>query len=113
MPFAGKLHELEKNIIADPYVKDVYVKNWSKVEQVGWQAEISGNYWAGYIQHAYVLNDPEMIARAAERVDAVLKTYMEDGYLGTFRVEGADMYDDDNNVYAYAYGCVFSRFLLY
>jgi len=100
---AGHLYELEPEMLASPYVKDVYIKNWSKVEQVGWQAEISGNYWAGYIQHAYVLNDAEMIARATKWVDDVLKTQLDNGYLGTYRHEEDDIYDDYNAANAFGY----------
>ncbi len=100
---AGHLYELEPNAIAAPYVEDVYIKNWSKVEQVGWQAEISGNYWTGYIQHAFTLNDPEMIARATKWVDDMLKTQLENGYLGTYRTEDCDIYDDFNSANALAY----------
>ena len=100
---AGHLYELEPEMLASPYVKDVYIKNWSKVEQVGWQAEISGNYWTGYIQHAFVLNDAEMIARATKWVDDVLKTQLDNGYLGTYRHEEDDIYDDYNAANACAY----------
>ena len=75
-------------MIADPYVKDTHVKAWKAEEQVGWQAEISGNYWAGYIQHAFVLDDAEMIERATKWVDDMLKTQLENGYLGTYRRTG-------------------------
>ena len=93
---SGNLYKLEPGMIADPYVRDAHVEGWSSEEQVGWQAEISGNYWAGYIQHAFVLDDAEMIARATKWVDDVLKTQLDNGYLGTFRFEGADIYDDYN-----------------
>lgn len=93
---AGHLYELEPEMIAEPYVKDTHVGVWSAVEQAGWQAEISGNYWTGYIQHAYTLGDEEMIARATQWVDDMLKQQRADGYLGTYRREGADMLDDFN-----------------
>ena len=93
---AGHLYELEPEMIDYPYVKDTHVEAWSKAEQVGWQAEISGNYWSGYIQHAFVLNDKEMITRATKWVDDMLKQQQSDGYLGTYRIEGADKMDDYN-----------------
>lgn len=93
---AGHLHQLEPEMIADPYVKDTHVKAWSANTQVGWQAEISGNYWNGYIQHAFTLGDEEMIARATRWVDDMLKQQRDDGYLGTYRHKGADMFDDYN-----------------
>ena len=94
---AGHLYELEPEMIADPYVKDTHVKAWTAAEQVGWQAEISGNYWTGYIKHAFVLGDEDMIKRATKWVDDVLKTQLDNGYLGTYRREGANIYDDYNS----------------
>lgn len=93
---AGHLYELEPEMIAQPYVQDTHVKAWSANTQVGWQAEISGNYWTGYIQHAFTLGDEEMIARATQWVNEMLKQQQADGYLGTYRAEGADMMDDYN-----------------
>ena len=92
----GHLHELEPEMIADPYIKRAYVKAWEKGNQEGWGAEISGNYWTGYIEFAYTLQDPEMIRTATEWVDAVLKRQRPDGYLGTYCEEGANIYDDYN-----------------
>ena len=94
---AGHLYELEPQMIAEPYVKDTHVESWSAEEQVGWQAEISGNYWTGYILHAYTLGDQEMITRATQWVDDMLKQQRADGYLGTYRREGANMLDDFNS----------------
>ena len=60
----GHLHELEPQMIADPYVNRTYVEAWDKVAQLGWGGEISANYWTGYIQYAFTLNDEEMIKTA-------------------------------------------------
>lgn len=92
----GHLHELEPNMIADPYIKKSYVKAWENGNQNGWGAEISGNYWTGYIQFAYTLGDAEMIKTATEWVDAMLKKQRADGYLGTYYEPDADIYDDYN-----------------
>ena len=94
---AGHLMELEPEMIAEPYVKDTHVKAWSQEEQMGWQAEISGNFWSGYIMHAYALGDEEMIKRATKWVDDMLKQQKPDGYLGTFRQEGAPIHADFNS----------------
>lgn len=93
---AGNLYKLEPEMIADPFIKKSYVKAWVDGNQEGWGAEISGNFWTGYIQHAWVLDDAEMKKIATEWVDAVLKRQRPDGYLGTYCEEGADMYDDYN-----------------
>ena len=93
---AGHLFELEPQMIADPYLRRTRVPIWSEAHQVGWGAEISGNYWSGYIQHAFVLGDAEMIARATKWVNAVLKMKKPDGYLGAYFKDGDAMCEDYN-----------------
>ncbi len=80
----GHLHELEPEMIADPYVRKSKVKAWSEDNHAGWGAEISGNYWTGYIQYAFTLGDEEMIATATEWVNAMMARQRADGYLGTY-----------------------------
>ena len=70
---AGHLYELEPGMIADPFIHKTYVPAWGDGDQSGWGAEISGNYWTGYIQHAYTLNDPEMFAVAENLVNTMMK----------------------------------------
>ena len=93
---AGHLWELEPGMIADPFIRKTVVDQWQSGDQLGWGAEISGNYWSGYIRHAFVLNDADMIVRATEWVDTMMKRQRPDGYLGTYDEEGADIYDDYN-----------------
>ncbi len=93
---SGNLYKLEPDMIANPYVHKTYVKAWKKHRQSGWGAELSGNYWYGYILFAFTLNDNEMIKTATEWVDSVLKNQKADGYLGTYFEEDAQIYDDFN-----------------
>ncbi len=93
---AGQLYKLEPDMIANPYVNKTHVPAWSEYDQDGWGAEISGNYWTGYILHAYTLNDPDMIKVAEEWVDGVLKNRQSDGYIGTYIGKDALIYDDYN-----------------
>jgi DUF1680 family protein len=93
---SGHLHELEPEMIADPYVKKSYVKAWSKEVQDGWGAEISGNYWTGYIEHAFTLGDADMIRTATDWVEKMMKNQKADGYLGTYFEEDAEIYQDYN-----------------
>ena len=93
---AGHLYEIEPEMIYYPFVDKRPVPAWGSGDQSGWGAEISGNYWAGYIAFAYILNDPEMIAIAEEWVNKVLKNQRADGYLGTYFEEDADIYEDFN-----------------
>lgn len=93
---AGNLYKLEPAMIHDPYLRRTRVPIWAEVKQVGWGAEISANYWSGYIQYAYVLGDEEMIRTATEWVDSMLKMARPDGYLGAyFRDE--DLREEDFN----------------
>lgn len=92
----GHLHELEPGMINDPYINKSYVKAWGNGDQSGWGGEISGNYWTGYIQFAFTLNDPEMIKTATWWVDTMIKKQRDDGYLGTYYEEDAAIYEDYN-----------------
>ena len=93
---SGRLHEIEPDMIANPFVNKTPVPAWGDSFQSGWGAEISGNYWFGYIMFAYTLNDPEMIKIATDWVNAVLINQKEDGYLGTYFEEDAPIYQDFN-----------------
>ncbi len=92
----GHLHEIEPKMIADPYVNKTYVEPWGDMNQDGWGAEISGNYWAGFVALAFTLGDSELIKRATEWVEAMMKNQREDGYLGTYTGENAKIYEDYN-----------------
>ena len=100
---SGHLYKLEPEMIAAPYVKKVPVPAWGTNQQSGWGAEISGNYWTGYIEHAFTLGDDEMIKIATQWVDAMLKNQKDDGYLGTYFEEDANIYEDFN---AWGTSCV-------
>lgn len=93
---AGHLYELEPEMIRDPYINKSYVKRWGPTIQSGWSAEISGNYWTGYIQHAFTLGDEEMINIATDWVNKMMTKQKEDGYLGTYYEEDARIYEDYN-----------------
>jgi len=92
----GHLHELEPKMINAPFLKKEYVEAWGDGDQSGWGAEISGNYWSGYIQFAFTLNDEEMIKVATDWVDSMLKNQKSDGYLGTYYEEDAKIFEDYN-----------------
>lgn len=92
----GHLHELEPAMINAPYIKKEFVEAWGNGDQSGWGAEISGNYWTGYIQFAYTLNDAEMINTATNWVNTMMKNQKSDGYLGTYYEDDAKIYEDYN-----------------
>ncbi|MBR7142826.1 MAG: glycoside hydrolase family 127 protein [Clostridia bacterium] len=93
---AGNLYKLEPEMIYWPFIEKKQVGVWTKWEHDGWAAEISGNFWAGYIQQAYTLQDEEMIGICTDWVNKVLKNQMPDGYLGTFNEPDSKIYDDYN-----------------
>lgn len=102
---AGHLYELEPEMIAAPYTRAFHVPAWTDSEGTGWGAEIAGNYWAAYIQHAFVLQDAQMIERASAWVDAVLKRQQPDGYLGTYtNPQNEDAVYEDYNGWGTACG---------
>lgn len=92
----GHLYELEPGMIANPFINKTYVKAWGDGDQSGWGAEISGNYWTGYIEAAYTLNDQEMIQTAENWVNEMIKHQRNDGYLGTYYEADAKIYEDYN-----------------
>lgn len=92
----GHLHELEPEMIAAPFIRDFHVSSWQPYQNLGWGAEIAGNYWSGYIQYAFTLNDTEMIDTAAQWVAGVLARQRADGYLGTYCHENDNIYEDYN-----------------
>ncbi|MBR4099506.1 MAG: glycoside hydrolase family 127 protein [Clostridia bacterium] len=92
----GHLDEIEPEMIRAPFIDKVYVPRWGDGDQSGWGAEISGSYWTGLIQLAYTLNDTELINKAEEWVNAMLKKQKPDGYLGTYYEDDAKIYEDYN-----------------
>ena len=107
---AGNLYKLEPKMILDPFIKGCHVPAWDGGNQEGWGAEISGNFWYGYILHAYTLGDAEMQKTATEWVNAFLARKRPDGYLGTYSEEGANIFDDYN---AWGTACGMRALLVY
>jgi len=77
----GNLDLLEPEMIAKPYVD----REHQSAVIPGWSGEISGEYWYGLVQLAFVLNDEELIAKAERWVRASLALQEPDGYLGSYR----------------------------
>ena len=91
---SGHLDELEPSMIGEPYVSRKQEEKLSKIFQgaviqgsitPGWCCEISGTYWYGLIQLAYVLNDKNLIKKACVWVDKVLANQENDGYIGSYK----------------------------
>ena len=77
----GHLDALEPEMIAKPYVD----RNHKSQVSPGWSGEISGTYWTGLVQLAFILNDEELKAKAHKWVYATIALQEEDGYLGNYR----------------------------
>jgi DUF1680 family protein len=82
---SGHLDELEPDMIGNAYTTKSRDEQLAEAVRAGWCAEISGNYWSGFIQLAFVLQDETLIGKARQWVDAVLDGQEEDGYLGAYR----------------------------
>ena len=92
----GHIDELEPDMIANPYINCGTEEKWGAVK-AGWGAEISGNFWYGFMMLAFGLGDDELKAKAARWVDGVLKNQRPNGYMGTYT--DADNVMDDYNAW--------------
>lgn len=92
----GHLDEIEPEMIKYPYLRTTHVESWSELDQAGWGAEISGNYWTGLVALAYTLRDEALMKKAENWVNQVLANQQEDGYLGTYMDPKYDRFQDYN-----------------
>ncbi|MEI6780203.1 MAG: beta-L-arabinofuranosidase domain-containing protein [Verrucomicrobiota bacterium] len=77
----GHLDELEPEMIGKPYVD----RDHKSPVSPGWTGEISGTYWAAFVQLAFTSDDDELKAKARKWVCATLALQEADGYLGSYR----------------------------
>ncbi|MBK1878711.1 beta-L-arabinofuranosidase domain-containing protein [Pelagicoccus mobilis] len=50
-----------------------------------WNAETIGNWWDGYIRHAFMVEDEAAMARSRAIVNNLLASQGEDGYIGIYK----------------------------
>ena len=50
-----------------------------------WNAETIGNWWDGFIRHAYLTQDVEAMAQAKAIVENLLASQDTDGYIGIYK----------------------------
>ncbi|MEM9546220.1 MAG: beta-L-arabinofuranosidase domain-containing protein [Bacteroidota bacterium] len=50
-----------------------------------WNAETIGNWWDGFIRHAYLTNNPEAIQQSEAIVENLLESQDLDGYIGIYK----------------------------
>ncbi|MBR0144943.1 MAG: glycoside hydrolase family 127 protein [Clostridia bacterium] len=104
----GHLDELEPDMIANPYINCGTDEKWGAVK-AGWGAEISGNFWYGFMMLAFGLDDGELKAKAARWVEGVMKNQRADGYMGTY-TDSDNVMDDYN---AWGTNCGMKAMLAY
>lgn len=95
--FIGHLDELVPELMNDPIYGEGRLHKNSKAKDLGngmvgdaqgdeqykwWNSETQSNWWDGYIRNAFLLGDEKAIERSRERVEYILSTQDEDGYLG-------------------------------
>jgi hypothetical protein len=78
---SGRMDELEPAMLAKPFV----TRGRNKKISVGWNAEISGEYWCGLVNLAFTLDDRKLKRKAERWVNGVLAAQEEDGYIGAYR----------------------------
>lgn len=49
-----------------------------------WNSETQSNWWDGYIRYAFLLGDESAIEHCRERVEYILSTQDDDGYIGIY-----------------------------
>lgn len=50
-----------------------------------WNAETIGNWWDGFVRHAFLTQDPDAIGQSHAIVDNILQSQSEDGYIGIYK----------------------------
>lgn len=50
-----------------------------------WNAETLGNWWDGFIRHAYLINDQDAVNQSVEIIKNLLASQDEDGYIGIYK----------------------------
>ncbi len=50
-----------------------------------WNAETTGNWWDGFVRHAYLTNDEDAIQQSRDIVENLLLSQDENGYIGIYK----------------------------
>ena len=82
----GHLGEIEPDMVEKPYqTRDYDTSKGGCCNSPQWCAEISAEYWLGFVGIAYGLDDPALKARADRWMERALALQEKDGYLGSMR----------------------------
>jgi hypothetical protein len=61
-----------------------------------WNSETIGNWWDGYVRHAFLTENEEAISRSHEIVEHILESQDEDGYIGIYKNNLRYQHDGSN-----------------
>lgn len=61
-----------------------------------WNAETIGNWWDGYVRHAFMVNDEKAMKRSQAIVENLLASQDEDGYIGIYKPNLRYQHDGSN-----------------
>ena len=97
--FVGHLDELVPSLMGDSIYGSERLHKGSVLKELGnlregdaqgdeqykwWNSETQSNWWDGYIRHAFLLDDKQAIERCHRRVEYILSTQDDDGYIGIY-----------------------------
>ena len=91
----GHLGEIEPEQTEKPYVTRDFDPGKGARSNVGWCAEMGGEFALGQACLAYALGDAGLVEKTAARVRAAMTLQESDGYLGAYRPDD-DRQDDYN-----------------
>jgi DUF1680 family protein len=94
--FAGHLgdlcHEASSDIFVSHRNSTHFQNSANAVNSKWWNGETEGNWRAGFIQMAYLTQDPETMGEADEYVRHILSSQGSDGYLGVYAADSRFMH---------------------
>ena len=97
--FVGHLDEIVPVLMSDSIYGSERLHKGSVLKELGnlregdaqgdeqykwWNSETQSNWWDGYIRNAFLLGDERAVERCRERVEYILSTQDDDGYIGIY-----------------------------
>ncbi len=97
--FVGHLDEIVPALMSDSIYGSERLHKGSVLKELGnlregdaqgdeqykwWNSETQSNWWDGYIRNAFLLGDERAVERCRERVEYILSTQDDDGYIGIY-----------------------------
>ena len=97
--FVGHLDEIVPALMSDSIYGSERLHKGSVLKELGnlregdaqgdeqykwWNSETQSNWWDGYIRNAFLLGDERAVERCRKRVEYILSTQDDDGYIGIY-----------------------------